>query len=210
MSPADYVITPFGYFSPACVQQIHSGDQITLDGGIQRITGSLEQRKICSQDNFTRDGVRVKPDGRTLEGKLARTMDGNSGEQTKAVHLQKIAHDYLAYGGYITSQPMGRIVASWNVPPNPRVRSNQIIHFFPECRLTQLCSQYYAILENPTPGILVAGIAAKTELCLLVIIYLQSLAIILLVIRTLLASLAWPVIAGILIRKTSPRDAVYD
>ncbi|AXQ75390.1 hypothetical protein IXO675_011135 [Xanthomonas oryzae pv. oryzae] len=129
--PADYVITPFGYFSPACVQQIHSGDQITLDGGIQRITGSLEQRKICSQDNFTRDGVRVKPDGRTLEGKLARTMDGNSGEQTKAVHLQKIAHDYLAYGIYITSQPMGRIVASWNVPPNPRVRSNQIIYFFP-------------------------------------------------------------------------------
>lgn len=28
--PADYVITPFGYFSPACVQQIHSGDQVTL------------------------------------------------------------------------------------------------------------------------------------------------------------------------------------
>lgn len=129
--PADYVITPFGYFSPACVQQIHDGDHITQDGGIQRVTGSLEQRKICNQDNFTRDGVRVKSDGRTLEGKLARTSDGNSLAETKAVHPPTIAHEYLADGSYITSQPIGRIIASWKVPPNPRVRSKQTIYFFP-------------------------------------------------------------------------------
>ncbi|UZB13629.1 hypothetical protein [Xanthomonas phaseoli] len=129
--PADYVVTPFGYFSPACVQHVHEGDQITSDGAIQRVTGSLEQRKTCNQDNFTRDGIRVRPDGLTLEGKLARTSDRASPSKIKSVPPPAISHDYLADGSYITSTPIGRIVASWKVPPNPRTRSKQTIYFFP-------------------------------------------------------------------------------
>lgn len=140
--PADYVITPFGYFSPACIQQIHSGDQITQDGGIQRVTGSLEQRKICSQDNFTRDGVRVKPDGRTLEGKLARTIDGNSVAQTKAVLPLKL-HMII-----LPMEAISRLNRS--VELSLVGRSRQIQEFDPirqsissrECRVTQFCSQY--------------------------------------------------------------------
>ncbi|MDM7556355.1 hypothetical protein [Xanthomonas fragariae] len=129
--PADYVITPFGYFSPSCVQQIHDGDHITQDGGIQRVTGWLEQRKICNQDNFTRDGVRVKPDGRTLQGNLARSSERNSLAQNHKVSPPTISQSWLAFGSYITSSQIGRIVASWQVPPNPRVRSKQTIYYFP-------------------------------------------------------------------------------
>ncbi|PPU50074.1 hypothetical protein XdyCFBP7245_21425 [Xanthomonas dyei] len=129
--PADYVVTPFGYFPPACVQRIHEGDQMTSDGGIQRVTGSLEQRKICNQDNFTRDGVRVRPDGRTLQGSLARSSEKNSLAQNHKVKPPTISQSWLAYGSYETSSPIGRIVASWKVPPNPRIRSNQTIYYFP-------------------------------------------------------------------------------
>ncbi|SBV52164.1 hypothetical protein XBLMG947_2957 [Xanthomonas bromi] len=129
--PADYVITPFGYFSPDCVQQIHQGDRITSDGGIQRVTGLLERRKVCKQDNFTRDGVRVRPDGRTLQGKIARSSENTSLAQSQRVRPPTISQSWLAYGGYYTSSPIGRIVASWKVPPNPRIRSNQTIYYFP-------------------------------------------------------------------------------
>ena len=34
--PADYVITPFGYFHPSCVGRVASGDELLPDQGVIR------------------------------------------------------------------------------------------------------------------------------------------------------------------------------
>ncbi|SBV52526.1 hypothetical protein XBLMG947_3322 [Xanthomonas bromi] len=70
--PQDYVQTPFGYFAPACVRHVGAGQRILADGALQHADGVREQTASCSQDNFTANGIRVRPNGLGLDGKQVR------------------------------------------------------------------------------------------------------------------------------------------
>lgn len=128
--PDDYVVTPFGYFAPACVQRIGNGDQLLGDGGIQRVDGRREPALACAQDNFTADGIRVHPDGRGNAGQLVRSAAMSSAARAHSVP-KPIDWGWIQASGYTTGVPIGRIVASWKVPPSPRNAADQTVYFFP-------------------------------------------------------------------------------
>ena len=128
--PDDYVVTPFGYFAPACVRHIGNGDRLLGDGGIQRVDGKREQALVCAQDNFTPDGARVHPSGRDDAGRPVRSTAMRSALPARAVP-KPIDWGWIQASGYTTGVPIGRIVASWTVPPNPRNAADQTVYFFP-------------------------------------------------------------------------------
>ncbi|MCS4510061.1 hypothetical protein [Xylophilus ampelinus] len=123
--PAEYVVTPFGYFSPSCIREIHEGEKILDNEEILRIDGTIEPPNVCAQDNFTRQGERVSPQGLDEQGRLVRAST------LKAVPPPTISYSYIEDGEYQTDKPVGRISASWTVPENPTLRSKQTIYFFP-------------------------------------------------------------------------------
>ncbi len=61
--PADFVITPFGYYHPTCVNHLAQGDVLHTDQkAIQRASGALEPIPVCPYPHFKADGIRVDGD----------------------------------------------------------------------------------------------------------------------------------------------------
>ncbi|WIH04093.1 hypothetical protein KHF85_14895 [Xanthomonas translucens pv. graminis] len=129
--PDDYVQTPFGYFPPACVRQIHNGERILKDGSLKHANGTREPAQACTQDNFTANGTRVRPDGRGIEGQQVRSTAALAASRSRRSVPPPIPHGYINIGGYHTGTPLGRIVASWIVPQNPTNVAGQVVYFFP-------------------------------------------------------------------------------
>ncbi|MFC6841932.1 hypothetical protein [Xanthomonas theicola] len=129
--PGDYVQTPFGYFPPACVQHLGRGARVLDDGSLQRADGVRERAQVCTQDNFTPDGTRARPDGRDLAGRQVRGGAALAATESRRALPPPITHDWVQAAGYNTGTPIGRIVASWTVPPNPISASGQTVYFFP-------------------------------------------------------------------------------
>ncbi|MFC3655373.1 hypothetical protein FZ025_14455 [Xanthomonas hyacinthi] len=128
--PSSYVMTPFGSFAPECVHHLGNGERILDDGGIQRADGRREQPLLCTQDNFTPDGIRVRPDGRGVEGQLVRSVAVPAAARRQSVE-KPIDSGWIQASGYTTGVPIGRIVASWKVPPSPSNAADQTVYFFP-------------------------------------------------------------------------------
>ncbi|AKK68628.1 hypothetical protein [Xanthomonas translucens] len=138
--PDDYVQTPFGYFPPACVRQVHNGERLLKDGGLQHANGTREQAQACTQDNFTPNGTRVRPDGRGIDGQQVRgnaALAASRSRRSVPASISNgympasISKGYLKVAGYYTGTPLGRIVASWTVPQNPTNVAQQTVYFFP-------------------------------------------------------------------------------
>jgi hypothetical protein len=113
--PDDYVITPNGYFSPACVATIHEGDELAANGMIQRASGIAEKAPTCDKPNFSLQGERIEPNGR--RSLMAAPPPEQSG--------------WVQAANYTSSKPIGRIVATWKVPTAPTTKDDQVIYFFP-------------------------------------------------------------------------------
>lgn len=55
--PDNYVVTPFGYFHPACVRQLAQGETLEQDGyAIRHVGGSLETISPCDYPQYTPNG----------------------------------------------------------------------------------------------------------------------------------------------------------
>lgn len=56
--PDGYVITPFGYFHPSCVQSLARGERLMADGRLQHANGNVEEKAaVCNYPHFTRSGI---------------------------------------------------------------------------------------------------------------------------------------------------------
>jgi hypothetical protein len=92
--PDDYVATPFGYFPPACVRQVHHGERILEDGALQHTDGTREPAQACTQDNFTASGTRVRPDGRGIDGQQVRSTAALAASRSGHSVPPPIPHSY--------------------------------------------------------------------------------------------------------------------
>jgi hypothetical protein len=55
--PADYVITPFGYFHPSCVTQLGNGDEVRQDENAVRHTdGTYDSIQACAYTHYEANG----------------------------------------------------------------------------------------------------------------------------------------------------------
>jgi hypothetical protein len=58
--PADYVITPFGYFHSSCVKHLAKGDDVRRDEkAIRHANGMVENIQVCAFPHFKADGAKL-------------------------------------------------------------------------------------------------------------------------------------------------------
>src|SRR5215469_5576983 len=91
--PADYVITPFGYFHPSCVMHLAKGDVEQEDeSAVQHADGSYESVPPCAYTRYDSAGNAVADDERSPK------------EPT-------ISHNWIEYGSTTTTSSFGELYA---------------------------------------------------------------------------------------------------
>ena len=106
--PADYVVTPQGYFHPSCVVEIQDRERLRWDGDVEAEDGSSRAVAPCGQASFDRRGLRrsTATPPPTVNGWAASASTTATG-----------ATSYLS--------------ATWTVPRSPARAANQTIYLFP-------------------------------------------------------------------------------
>ncbi|MGS0540254.1 hypothetical protein WMO32_05525 [Xanthomonas oryzae pv. oryzicola] len=138
--PQDYYVqTPFGYFAPACVRHIGASERILADGALQHANGVREQYARCSRDNFTSNGIRVRPNGLGMDGQQVRRGASSAAFKQRRPVPAAVDHAYISSAAYFSGVSPGRIVANWQVPPNPTEVASQVIYFFPALQMRYAC-----------------------------------------------------------------------
>jgi hypothetical protein len=111
--PAEYVITPFGYFHPSCVLLLAEGNTLLADGRVQTADGAVEASHVCNYPHYMPSGAIV-------------AADANS-SQTNPPEIS----GWLESVSATTSTSFGKISATWPVPPSPTSDDGQCDYFFP-------------------------------------------------------------------------------
>jgi hypothetical protein len=112
--PADYIITPFGYFHPSCVAHLAKGDEVRQDEkAIRHANGTSDNIHLCAYPHYKADGEKVTGDER-------------------AVKDPTIGHAWVEYASTTTANSSyGELVAYWTVPPAPSTNDGQTVYLFP-------------------------------------------------------------------------------
>ncbi len=113
--PADYVVTPFGYFHPSCVQALGTSEQLREDGSVLRADGTVHHVKACTHAAFLRDGTRIEPND----------------EANRMVRQPSTYNGYLQLVSATIGSGAGKMTATMTVPGNPSSVSGQTVYFFP-------------------------------------------------------------------------------
>jgi hypothetical protein len=109
--PAEYVITPFGYFHPSCVNHLANGDEVLRDErAIRHGDGSSDSIQACQYPRFN------------ATGEPAQTGSG--------VHNPTV-NGWVEEASTTTSSSFAGISAQWTVPLAPYTNHGQVIYFFP-------------------------------------------------------------------------------
>ena len=110
--PQNFVITPFGYYHPSCVNHLVKGDVLREDiKAIQRASGATENIEQCAFPHYRADGQKVIGDERAPK-------DPN------------ISHAWIEYASITTTGAYGQIYGEWDVPPAPTSNDGQTVYLF--------------------------------------------------------------------------------
>lgn len=153
--PLDYVVTPNGYFSPACVQVIHQNETLRTDGSILQKNGAVRSAAKCDRPHFDRAGHSI-----------AATANGPVQAQSASGTVEPTYTGWIESANYNNGSNVGRLRATWRVPSVPGDAQNQTVFFFPawsNCRpCNRSCNRCWAGTVSATiPGPSRAGTAAR-------------------------------------------------
>ena len=125
--PADFVITPNGYFHPSCIQQVADDEMVQEDGSIRRADGSVRNTEACRYPRFTFSGLRIEANATSVN-----YVDSAAGGDSN--HFPAI-NGWTAYSETnpnSTTTPDASIqTATFNVPTAPTSKGRQVVYFFP-------------------------------------------------------------------------------
>jgi hypothetical protein len=111
--PANYVVTPFGYFHPSCVGHLAKGDVLLHDEkAIRHANGTTDAIPTCAYPHFRADGEQVM------------------GDERPAVKQPDISHAWVEYSSITTTSAYGQIYSEWEVPAAPTSSDGQTVYFF--------------------------------------------------------------------------------
>ncbi len=114
--PADYVITPFGWFHPSCVRGVASGDTVFADGRVQHADGTVDPpAPVCGYLAYTARGELITSTSPSVSGwiETANTPKPAPSPTPRVTSFSKLT-------------------ATWTVPPPPTTTSRgQTLYFFP-------------------------------------------------------------------------------
>jgi hypothetical protein len=110
--PAGFVITPFGYFHPSCVNQLAKGDVLHSDSKtIEHANGNSDKIPQCAYPHYRADGVAV--------------TDERAGGDPPYFY-----HSWVEWSTVTTTSAYWANDATWNVPFNPTDNDGQTLFFF--------------------------------------------------------------------------------
>jgi hypothetical protein len=121
--PADYVITPFGYFHPSCVLQLKKGESFQAGGVLRHADGSTETVPFCPYPHYW------------LSGELAAA--GPLEAHKAVVEEETSTTPPPAFTGWVENSNatlaagFGEVVSTWTVPPLPLAQDGQTVFFYP-------------------------------------------------------------------------------
>ncbi|WP_199152974.1 hypothetical protein [Chromobacterium sp. ASV23] len=118
--PAGYVITPFGYFHPSCVQEIHPQEKLLDHGRIQGADGSVRTGVLCQHVRYTLRGEAISPRDTHPAARPAASASA-----------QDAVNGWVLDTELTTSSAYGGINARWTVPAAPAAADGQVVYFFP-------------------------------------------------------------------------------
>ena len=111
--PADYLITPFGYFHSSCVKHLAKGDVLREDkNAVQHANGASENVQQCAYPHFRADGEVV------------------TGNEPAGAQPPDITHAWIEYASIHDSPNYAEVYAQWDVPPSPTSDDGQTLYFF--------------------------------------------------------------------------------
>jgi len=111
--PAGFVITPFGYFHPSCVNHLAQGDVLREDkNAVEHADGTFETVQKCAYPHFRADGEKV------------------AGAEPAGAKPPDISHAWIEYASIHEPNNYGQIYAEWDVPPNPSDNDGQTLYLF--------------------------------------------------------------------------------
>ncbi|OHX18913.1 hypothetical protein, partial [Chromobacterium sphagni] len=116
--PANYVVTPFGFFHPSCVQEIKRQEKLLADGRIQAADGNIRAGASCGHVRYG------------AHGEAIAAHDAQAGPRP-AASTQDTANGWVEDTDLVTSSAYGGINASWAVPAAPVGSDGQVVYFFP-------------------------------------------------------------------------------
>ena len=112
--PANYLITPFGYFEPSCVSHLAQGDEVRKDEkAIRHANGSYDNISTCAFPHFKSSGEKVV------------------GDEVATSKQPSIGHAWVEYASTTTRTSYAYMYAYWTVPPAPSVNNGQTVYLFP-------------------------------------------------------------------------------
>jgi hypothetical protein len=123
--PADYVVTPAGYFHASCVRSLAKGERLLADGRVQRADGSIDQNaSTCAYPRYSAAGALVSP------GPGNKTAPETSAATPAKPEISGWLEDAYILTHSATSS-YGALIARWTVPPQPSSDDGQVLYFFP-------------------------------------------------------------------------------
>jgi hypothetical protein len=117
--PADYLVTPFGYFHPSCVQEIGPKETLLAHGRILTAAGGSRAGARCLHARYNMRGQAIGP------------HDRQAAALPEAVSTQDAVNGWVEDTELVTSSAYGGINASWTVPAAPDSSDGQVVYFFP-------------------------------------------------------------------------------
>jgi hypothetical protein len=110
--PTDFVITPFGYFHPSCVNHLAKGDVLQTDQkSILHANGISTAIPVCPYPHYTSDGEAITGDA-------------------PAENPLTIGHSHVEYVTTTTTSAYGAMFETFLVPPPPTNDDSQTLYFY--------------------------------------------------------------------------------
>jgi len=121
--PANYVITPFGYFHPSCVLQLKKGESFQEGGVLRHADGSTEQVAPCQYPHY-------QPSG---ELAVAGSRDARKAavEEETGTTPPPAVNGWIENSNATIATAFGKVVSTWKVPPLPLAPDSQFVSFYP-------------------------------------------------------------------------------
>ncbi len=119
--PEGYVVTPFGYFHPSCVQTLSVGERQLADGRVQHADGTVEESAaVCNYARYSATGLPLAAGKPAESGTRDTVLPETDGW---------IENANITTGS--STKSYGAMVATWTVPLQPANQVGQYLFYFP-------------------------------------------------------------------------------
>ncbi len=111
--PSEFVVTPHGYFHPACIAELSEDESMRADHRIHGKNGHVRDIPGCDFPHYDKHGNAVQ----ATASRAPVTTPSYSG--------------WVESANNTSMGPLNWISANWKVPTNPAMNNGQVLYYFP-------------------------------------------------------------------------------